>query len=107
MYANSNANIPMSRDSHEKLWQALYAMLAFTIGIFGWYMNRLVGEVDKANEGIQVVSVQVARLETQVDGIEKRLDERASIEPRNFRDRNLAVNSRQGPSVERSKDESR
>ena len=81
MYANSNANIPMSRDSHEKLWQALYAMLAFTIGIFGWYMNRLVGEVDKANEGIQVVSVQVARVEARVDGIEKRLDTRVAFEP--------------------------
>lgn len=37
-------------------------------------MNRLVGEVDRANEGIQTVSVQVARLETRIDGMEKRLE---------------------------------
>lgn len=97
----------MSRDSNEKLRQILSVLIAFTLGICGWYMNRLVGEVDKANEGIVSVSVQVARLETQVNGIEKRLDERVSIEPRYAKDRNVAVSSLQDPFAEHSKDESR
>lgn len=70
----------MSRDGHEKLWQALYAMLALTIGICGWYMNRLVIAVDRANDNIVTVSVQVARLETRIDGMEKSLDKRVAVE---------------------------
>lgn len=101
MCANSNANIPMSRDNHERLWQALGVVIAFTVGVCGWYMNRLVDEVDKANSGITSVSVQVARLESQVNGIEKRLDERVSIEPR-VSNGEVTASSRLSPFEERS-----
>ena len=64
-------------------------------------MNRLVDEVDKANSGITSVSVQVARLESQVNGIEKRLDERVSIEPR-VSNGEVTASSRLSPFEERS-----
>jgi hypothetical protein len=96
----------MSRENHERLWQALGVVLAFTVGLCGWYMNRLVEEVDKANDGIMSVSVQVARLETQVNGIEKRLDQRIAVEPFAFHDF-VAVNSRPSQSAGHPTDESR
>lgn len=73
--------IAMSRENNERIQQAFYAVMAICLGMAGWYANRLSDEVAKANEGITAVSVQVARVETRVDGIEKRLDTRVAFEP--------------------------
>lgn len=97
----------MTREASEsKVWQFAVGVLSLTILMIGWYMNRLADEVDKANEGITTVSVQIARLESQVNGIEKRLDQRIAVEPLAFSN-TVAVNSPLNPFAERSKDESR
>ena len=71
----------MANASNERLWQMVCAFCALLLGMVGWYANRLSDEVAKANEGITAVSVQVARVEARVDGIEKRLDTRVAFEP--------------------------
>lgn len=64
----------MSSDSNERLWQALCAMMALCLGMIGWYSVKISTDLEKANDGIASLAVQVARLETRMDGIERRLD---------------------------------
>ena len=71
----------MANASNERLWQVVCAFCALCLAMFGWYANRLSDEVAKANEGITTVSIQVACVQTRVDGIEKRLDTITSVEP--------------------------
>ena len=71
----------MANASNDRLWQIVCAFCALCMAMFGWYANRLANEVAKANDGINAVSIQVARVEARVDGIEKRLDTRVAFEP--------------------------
>ena len=71
----------MANASNDRLWQVVCAFCALCMAMFGWYANRLANEVAKANDGINAVSIQVARVEARVDGIEKRLDTRVAFEP--------------------------
>jgi hypothetical protein len=71
----------MANASNDRLWQMVCAFCALCLAMFGWYANRLSNEVAKANEGITTVSIQVACVQTRVDGIEKRLDALTSVEP--------------------------
>jgi len=79
--ARALIQMSMANASNERLWQMVCAFCALCLAMFGWYANRLSDEVAKANEGITAVSIQVACVQTRVDGIEKRLDTITSVEP--------------------------
>lgn len=76
----------MSRENNERLWQVLVAVVTLIVGICGWYMNRLSGAVDRTNEQIQTLSVQMGRVEERVAGIEKRLDQSFAVGPTRLSD---------------------
>ena len=71
----------MANANNERLWQVVCAFFALFLAMSGWYAQRLSDVIAKANEGITTVSIQVACVQTRVDGIEKRLDALTWVEP--------------------------